>query len=117
MGGVIPSVARDLGGRGRQDRVSSLLPPRSLATLGMTRVAHRVGFVRPFMIAMATTFPDASLEPKMMTVSPTRIAGSIVVFALTEIVTSPLRVVITQDVAPIDFTVPSNITSGIGGST
>src|SRR5688572_15387885 len=37
---VIPSVARDLGERGRDDCSSSHLPPRSLATLGMTLV-HR----------------------------------------------------------------------------
>src|SRR5688572_30601898 len=34
---VIPSVARDLGGRGREGRSSSPLPPRSLATLGRTK--------------------------------------------------------------------------------
>src|SRR5688500_353339 len=38
---VIPSVARDLGERGRDDRASSPLPPRSLATLGMTPSTHR----------------------------------------------------------------------------
>src|SRR5688500_7088402 len=33
---VIPSVARDLSGRWRQDRSSRPLPPRSFATLGKT---------------------------------------------------------------------------------
>src|SRR5688500_8520779 len=35
-GSVIPSVARDLGERGREERSSSHCTPRSLATLGMT---------------------------------------------------------------------------------
>src|SRR5687767_5796110 len=43
---VIPSVARDLGERGRDDRSSSLLPPRSLATLGMTRTKMPRSFDR-----------------------------------------------------------------------
>src|SRR5688572_30285926 len=36
--GVMPSVARDLGERGREARSSSHLTPRSLATLGMTAI-------------------------------------------------------------------------------
>src|SRR5687768_17810839 len=35
---VIPSVARDLGGRWLEDHASRPLPPRSLATLGMTLI-------------------------------------------------------------------------------
>src|SRR5687767_14662944 len=43
---VIPSVARDLGGRGREDRAARPRPPKSLATLGMTTIAARRLFGR-----------------------------------------------------------------------
>src|SRR5687767_15098986 len=36
---VIPSVARDLGGRWLEDRATCRHPPRSLATLGMTALS------------------------------------------------------------------------------